>query len=832
MADDNLENSRSLTQELLKQLRINSDIADEQREIRDVILDQTNQLKFQKTLKQDIRKATKAIYDISYDIRNESDKELGTARAKISIDKQLEKVLKNKLSLETDVVSLGKENNSLNKDLIESINYQIKAAEDLEEVLKQQQETSQEIRKNFGVAPFQLLSEVMERIGGKASIISEPFADAAKSARESVLESIKQNKKIEERKKLLSELKDSETKKEKEFNRLLKSGMSSKKARKKSGLTREEFKDVIKRKQQIQQLEGSTGKRVSPLMKGFKSLGAGLGTLVKSLTGLLKSNIVGILIGIGKFFVDAMFGASKATADLSKNLLVSREEARGILREVKDISAGTDGIFISSTKYLESLYEINDQLGFQLDLVTGFGDRMKSNVHFSAILKRQLGLSAEAQTRLLLDAEKANMSSEEYTKSMLGRLELQSIETGLQFDAKKTLEEATRISGNLRANYRGSTEALAQAVYQAKVLGFNLQDVEGISRNLLSFQSSIEAEMQAELMTGRQLNLEKAREFALMGKTLDVAKEITNQGITYTEFNKLNILQRDALAKAVGMETDQLADQLQKQEDNIKLQKAYQKLKVEGIKNELGIEITSRKDLVEAAQKSAKAEAIIRKQLSDQVFERIKAQSAQDKFNDTLERAKEAFSRLVDGGALDKLADILTGITESVLFQGYKEEGEAKRLAKQAAEKKEKGEITQQQQDVIEANKEFIKSTSGITGMMMSYIKGGFVGPAFGMMSIARDRVKRQQKLKESQDILNNQPPLEDFIIRPGQKPIKYRKDDIIIGGTNLDGGKGNGRTEQLLERLIMAVEQGQNISVDGNKLNTAVAMNTSKFGA
>ena len=34
--------------------------------------------------------------------------------------------------------------------------------------------------------------------------------------------------------------------------------------------------------------------------------------------------------------------------------------------------------------------------------------------------------------------------------------------------------------------------------------------------------------------------------------------------------------------------------------------------------------------------------------------------------------------------------------------------------------------------------------------------------------------------------------PEEDFILRPGMEPISFNKDDIILGGTNLDGGQGD----------------------------------------
>ena len=33
---------------------------------------------------------------------------------------------------------------------------------------------------------------------------------------------------------------------------------------------------------------------------------------------------------------------------------------------------------------------------------------------------------------------------------------------------------------------------------------------------------------------------------------------------------------------------------------------------------------------------------------------------------------------------------------------------------------------------------------------------------------------------------------LDDFILRPGMSPVSFNEDDIILGGTNLDGGQGD----------------------------------------
>ena len=59
-------------------------------------------------------------------------------------------------------------------------------------------------------------------------------------------------------------------------------------------------------------------------------------------------------------------------------------------------------------------------------------------------------------------------------KSMFGTLGVMSAQSGLQLDLNKVIEEAASISGNMRANFGGSTEAIAKAVFQAKLLGLNM----------------------------------------------------------------------------------------------------------------------------------------------------------------------------------------------------------------------------------------------------------------------------------------------------------------------------------------------------------------------
>ena len=69
-----------------------------------------------------------------------------------------------------------------------------------------------------------------------------------------------------------------------------------------------------------------------------------------------------------------------------------------------------------------------------------------------------------------------------------------------------------------------------------------------------------------------------------------------------------------------------------------------------------------------------------------------------------------------------------------------------------------------------------------------------------------------------------------DFISRPGQPIQKFRKDDIIVGGTSLGRGD-NGEVVTLLKELISAVKQGGDVYIDGAKAGRSLALATSRMG-
>jgi hypothetical protein len=127
------------------------------------------------------------------------------------------------------------------------------------------------------------------------------------------------------------------------------------------------------------------------------------------------------------------------------------------------------------------------------------------------------------------------------------------------------MAEAAKVSGILASNLQNNPTRIVEAVVQAKALGTSLEQAAKQGEALLNFETSIESELKAELLTGKQINLERARAAALVGDQVTLTQELVNQVGSLEEFDRMNVLQKKAIAEAVGLTADELARQLQNQ---------------------------------------------------------------------------------------------------------------------------------------------------------------------------------------------------------------------------------------------------------------------------
>jgi hypothetical protein len=408
-----------------------------------------------------------------------------------------------------------------------------------------------------------------------------------------------------------------------------------------------------------------TGKNTSALLTGAKSLGS-------SLSSFLKGPIwITALLAVGKFFVDAMFAADKRITNIAKNLSLSKEESAGIYKNLTFLK-GTLDTSLGSTQNIVDAFN-------ELSRLTEFNSIAQQNqIDAQIILTKEIGVSTEAALGFQETLAVSNIEGNKGLDIVYDQIAAYANQNKVVANGAILFEKISKTSKLIQINFKGNLGLLAKTTLEASKLGLSLDQVNKIGESLLDFESSISSELEAELLTGKQLNLEKARLYALNNDIAGLTQEIANQGINAANFALMNRIQQDAIAKSLGMSSSELGDSLYKQELINKTGGNY--LKDLRSQAKLLREQQNIKEAVNIENKVAAIEQGVLLGKTAQEAER--SLDAQTKFNNSLDRVKEIFSDLVSGGSIDKLANYLERVVYSLesgqslfsaLFMGPKE---------------------------------------------------------------------------------------------------------------------------------------------------------------
>jgi hypothetical protein len=386
----------------------------------------------------------------------------------------------------------------------------------------------------------------------------------------------------------------------------------------------------------------------------IQAMGAAFGSMGKSLLTSLKDPLVmtGLIVKGFQELIKIGFAADHQITDLSKSMAVSKEEAKGVrdrMHEVREISG-------------DSLMLVKNQVEAQLELADAFGATRgftEQQVKDQVTLTKAMKLSAEEAAGIQQLALANGKSVDDVTGAVIKQTASLAKQKGIQLDNKKVLGEVAKVSGQLRLQYQNNPELIAKAVVQSNKLGISLDQAKKAAEGLLNFEESIENELSAELLTGKSLNLERARGLALQGDSAGAAEEMLRQVGSAADFAKMNVIQQEALAKSVGMTSDELANSLVQQENlNALGEQTKQQIqeRVEELKAQGRVDEANR--LMASIGNETEAQAALT---------RI---SEQERFNTAVEALKESLTSILEGPALGLVSWITKLVKHTTLLKG------------------------------------------------------------------------------------------------------------------------------------------------------------------
>ena len=367
-----------------------------------------------------------------------------------------------------------------------------------------------------------------------------------------------------------------------------------------------------------------------------KAAAGGIGTALSdplTMIPIMGAAVGGLVKGLKAVF-DYILEIQDKTVKFARAMNLSTGEARKMKMEFASLSISGGDLFVNSQKMVESQMEMAEALGVTNRLTN---EQLATNIK----LKDIAGLDLETRQAIVQSSTITGKSSEGITKSVLSQVAALKNATGISFQYQKILKEAANLGGYLGLSFAKYPEKLTKSLVTVKSMGLELKQLDSIANSFLDYESSIASEFEAQLLTGKNINLSKARELFLNNELADAAVEITRQVGSADEFLKMNRISAEGMAKGFGMSRDEMGSMLKQQELLSKL----------GAKD-----LKDAQEKVQALKAQGKTKEEIVRLTGEEAYQNLTNASLQEKIGAFMQKIQQSISDFVESsGIIEKI---------------------------------------------------------------------------------------------------------------------------------------------------------------------------------
>ena len=320
----------------------------------------------------------------------------------------------------------------------------------------------------------------------------------------------------------------------------------------------------IKLSQKLVKIKQKENEAQEKIKSAYKEIGGqlGLGGLIglhekwkeldkekdKNTGSMLKKLMIsGLVIG---GIISLVSLVSSITDEIGSNFGAIGTTSQGLFDTLTDVRAEAIGLGFSAEEAYQSMDALTGTLGIGYEAAAQLAESTMDT-------SKSLGLGVSEGAALTAIIANTTSTSAEGAQNFLKQTA--ALAQASKVAPKDVLNDMAQSSEEIATYTEGTGENMVRAAIQARKMGMSLSDLAKTADGLLDFQSSISAEMQASVLIGRQINLQRARQLALDGKLAEMGEEILKQVGSEAEWNELNSIQRKALADSVGVGVAQMS---------------------------------------------------------------------------------------------------------------------------------------------------------------------------------------------------------------------------------------------------------------------------------
>lgn len=243
----------------------------------------------------------------------------------------------------------------------------------------------------------------------------------------------------------------------------------------------------------------------------------------------------------------------KVTTQVRQQFGLFRHEAEDLEKSIRETAIDMAHLGATATDVAGTV----STLGKNFTYISGRNTALVKDV---VALNKQFGISAETSAKFLKTMGGVTGKSAESKTNMLSMAGAAAKAYGVGLE--DVMNEVADASDDVRMYAGKNADEMIRAAAQARQMGTSLSNMAATAKGLLNFESSIQNELKASALIGKNINFNEARRLAFQGKVVEANKVILDQA-KKIKFNQLNPLAQEAFAQAAGKSVKELQDMME-----------------------------------------------------------------------------------------------------------------------------------------------------------------------------------------------------------------------------------------------------------------------------
>lgn len=303
----------------------------------------------------------------------------------------------------------------------------------------------------------------------------------------------------------------------------------------------------------------------------YQDVGEDAGKMImKSEKAIMGMNALIILAG--KQMTALFDGTIRRYKELQESGEKFRYQTGFTTRQTKELD---ESIAISSVRLAdmgvkaEDLYNATKAITDTFGTLNAVTDSTRDDF---AMMSKNLGVAVEDSAAVLATFKGLSGYTDKAAIQVMNMTAELSKKAGVSFS--QVMKDVAHASSDALAVFGAYPQKLMKAAMVARQMGLDLNKLGAQQKNLLDYSTSINAELEASALLGRNITFMRARQLAFVGKEKESMEETLKVVKQMGDFNSMTYYQRASIAKAAGMELADLTKALAVDKVRLEIEKS------------------------------------------------------------------------------------------------------------------------------------------------------------------------------------------------------------------------------------------------------------------